>query len=70
MEFVHVNGVLHLDTLQNRWLVKLLASTHFLDDASLFSLSLELFESSLDVLAFFYRYDNHYNSFFENVDKL
>ena len=63
MEFVHVDGVLHLLALHNRWLVKLLTVANFLDDASFLGLSLELFESSLNVFALFYRYNNHYNSF-------
>ena len=46
-------------TLQDRRLVELLATTEFLYDTSLFEFTLELLESSFDVLAFLYRYYNH-----------
>jgi hypothetical protein len=52
-ELVHIHSVLHLDALNNRWLVKLLASTNLLDNTSFLSLSLELLESFLDVLTLF-----------------
>ena len=52
--------MLHLETLLDRWLVILLTGTELLDDTCLFKLSLELLESSLDVLAFLYGYNNHF----------
>ena len=58
-KLVHINSVLHLDALYDRWFVKLLTAAHLLDDASLLGLSFELLESSLNVLTFFYRYDDH-----------
>ena len=45
---LHVNGMLHLETLLDRWLVILLTGTELLDDTCLFKLSLELLESSFD----------------------
>jgi len=51
--------VLHLQALEYRRFVELLACTEFLDDTGLFKLSLKLLEGLLDVLAFLYCYDNH-----------
>ena len=58
-ELLYVNGVLHLQALQNRGLVKLLTTTQLLNNTCLLELSLEIFEGLLDVLAFFYWYNNH-----------
>ena len=58
-ELLYVNGVLHLQALQNRRLIKLLTTTQLFHNTSLFELSLKLLEGLLDVLAFFYRYNNH-----------
>ena len=58
-KLLYVDSVLHLEALQNRGLVELLTSAELLDNTSLFELSLELFEGLLDVLAFFYWYNNH-----------
>ena len=51
--------MLHLKALQYRWLVKLLTTTQLLYNTCLLELSLELLESLLNVLAFFYWYNNH-----------
>ena len=56
--------MLHLEALQYRGLVELLTGTELFDDTSLFELSLKLLEGLLDVLAFFYRYNNHLLSWF------
>jgi len=58
-QLLYVDGVLHLQALQDRRLVKLLAATEFLHDTSFLKLSLKLLESPFNVLAFFYRYNNH-----------
>ena len=54
-ELLYVDSVFHLESLQNRWLVILLTSAKLLYNTCLFELSLELLESSLNVLTFFYR---------------
>ena len=59
-KLLYVDGVLHLQALQNRGLVELLAATKFLHDAGFFKLSLKLLKGLLNVLAFFYRYNNHF----------
>ena len=58
-KFLYVNSVLHLEALQYRGLVKLLTTTKLFHYACLLKLSLELLEGLLDVLAFFYWYNNH-----------
>lgn len=60
MESLHINGVLFSNATFNRGLVKLLTGTEFLHDTSLLKLSLELLQGALNVLAFFYRYYNHF----------
>ena len=54
-----VNGVLHLQALQDRRLVELLTTTQLFHNTCLLELSLKLLEGLLDVLAFFYWYNNH-----------
>ena len=58
-ELLYVNGVLHLQALQNRGFVKLLTTTQLFHNTSFLKLSLELLEGLLNVFAFFYRYNNH-----------
>ena len=58
-ELLHVDGMLHLQALQDGRLVELLTTTEFLHDASLLVFSLKLLKCSFDVLTFFNRYDNH-----------
>ena len=58
-ELVHIDGMLHLHALGHRWFLKFPAPSHFLDDACSLCLSLELLEGSFNVLALFYRYNNH-----------
>ena len=58
-ELLYVNGVLHLQALQDRRLVELLATTQLFHNTCLLELSLKLLEGLLDVLAFFYWYNNH-----------
>ena len=58
-QFLYVDGVLHLETLQDRWLVILLTGTKLLNDTCFLELSLKLLESSLNVLTIFYWYNNH-----------
>ena len=61
-ELLHVDCVLHLEALKHRRLVELLTAAKLFHHTSLLKLSLELLKCSLNVLAFFYRYNNH--SFF------
>ena len=58
-QLLYVNSVLHLEALQYRGLVELLTGTELLNNTCLFELSLKLLEGLLDVLAFFYWYNNH-----------
>jgi len=58
-ELLYVNGVLHLQALQDRRLVELLTTTQLFHNTCLLELSLKLLEGLLDVLAFFYWYNNH-----------
>ena len=58
-ELLHINCVLHLQTLLHRRLNELLTSAKLLGYTSSFKLSLKLLESSLDVLSVLDRYNNH-----------
>ena len=58
-QLLHVDGVLPLQTLQNRRFVILLAATEFTHYAGFLKFSLKLLQRALDVLAFFYGYYNH-----------
>ncbi len=58
-ELLHVDGMLHLQALQNRRLVELLTTAKLFHHACLLVFSLKLLECSFDVLTFFNRYDNH-----------
>ena len=58
-QLLYVDGMFHLQALQNRRFVKLLTTTQLFHNTSLFELSLELLEGLFDVLAFFYGYNNH-----------
>ncbi len=58
-QLLYIDSVLHLESLQNRWLVKLLTCAEFFHNTCLLELSLKLFESSFNVLAIFYGYNNH-----------
>ena len=57
---LYVDSVFHLETFLYRWLVKLLTGTKLLNDTCFFKLSLKFLESSLDVLAILYWYNNHF----------
>ena len=59
MESSDINCVLLGKTLLHRGLVILLARAEFLHYASLFILSLEFLEGSLNILALFNRYNDH-----------
>ena len=63
-----LDGVLHLQTAQDRGLVVLLTSAKLLNNTCFLKLPLELLESSFDVLTIFNRYDNH--ALFLNVNLL
>ena len=58
-ELLHIDGMLHLQALLHRRLNELLTSTQLLRDTCSFKLSLELLESSLDVLTVLNWYNNH-----------
>ena len=58
-ELLHIDGMLHLQALLHRRLNELLTSTQLLCDTCSFKLSLELLESSLDVLTVLNWYNNH-----------
>ena len=59
MEGLHIDGVLHGETLANAGFVELLTAAEFFYDTGSFKLSLKLFEGAFDVLAFLYGYYNH-----------
>ena len=59
LKLLYIDSTLHLKTVLNRGLVKLLTGTELLNYTSLFKLTLELLQSALNVLTFFYRYYNH-----------
>ena len=59
-ELLNIDSVLHLESLQNRRLVVLLTCAQLLNNTCLFEFSLELLESSFDVLTIFYWYNNHF----------
>ena len=63
MKFLYVHSVLLLKSLNHRGFVKLLTITQFFHNAGLLKFTLELLQRFLDVLAFFYRYYNHFFSF-------
>ena len=52
MESLHIDGVLHGETLANAGFVELLAATEFFHDTGSFKLFLESLEGAFDVLAF------------------
>lgn len=58
-ELLHINGVLHGETLGHAGLVELLTATEFLGNAGLFKLSLELFEGTFNVFALLDGYYDH-----------
>lgn len=59
LKLLNIDSTLHLQTVLNRGLVKLLTGTKLLNNTSLLKLTLELLQSALNVLTFFYRYYNH-----------
>ena len=59
VHLLYVNGLHQAFALCYRRLFKSLTCTQFFHDAGLFIFSFELFQSSLDVLTFFYLYDYH-----------
>ena len=58
MELLYIYSVLHGEALENGGLVELLTGAEFLHDTGLLVLTLELLQSSLNVLTFFYGYYN------------
>lgn len=58
-QLLDVYGMLHLESLEHRRLIVLLTSAEFFHNACLFKLSLELLQSSFDVLAVLNWYYNH-----------
>ncbi len=58
-ELLHIDGMLHLQALLHRRLNELLTSAQLLRDTCSFKLSLELLESSLNVLTVLNWYNNH-----------
>ena len=58
-ELLYVNGVLHLQALQDRRLVELLTTTQLFYNAGLIEFAFEFLDSALDIFAFLNRYDDH-----------
>ena len=56
---LYVNGLLLCNTALYGRLLEILAGTHFANCTGLFEFTLELFQSALDILTFFYLYYNH-----------
>ena len=54
-----VNGLLLCNAALYGRLLEILAGAHLTDSTRLFELTLELFQSALDVFAFFYLYNDH-----------
>ena len=74
MKLLNVNSALLLESILYRRFVKLLTSSQLFYNTSLFEFSLEFLQRFLNVLAFFYRYYNHFvfnllivNSFFRKI---
>ena len=63
MKFLYVNSVFLVKSLDYRGFVKLLTIAQFFYDTGFFKFAFELLQRFLDVLAFFYRYYNHFFSF-------
>ena len=59
MQLLNVLGVSHLDTFDLAGSLKLLATTQLFDDTGLIEFTFELLDCALDILAFFYGYDDH-----------
>ena len=59
MQLLYVNGMLHGDTLRNRRFGEILAAAKLLQDTRTLVFTFEFLEGLLDVLALFYRHDNH-----------
>lgn len=59
VELLYIYSVLSCQALQYARLVELLASAEFLNDTSLFKLSLELLQGAFNVFALFYLYYDH-----------
>lgn len=57
---LYVDSLHSGNTASCRWLLEVLACAKLTDCAGLLELSLELFQSALDVFAFFYWYNNHF----------
>lgn len=58
-KLLYIHSFHHLLAVRNRRLFKRLATAQFFHDAGAFIFTFELLESSFDVLAFFYLYDDH-----------
>ena len=58
-QLLYIDGMFHLETLQNRRLVILLTLAQLFHDAGLLILSLKLLQRSFEVFTIFYGYDNH-----------
>lgn len=64
LQLLNVDSVLHCLTLSDRRLGEVLTATKLLQYTGTLILSLKLLESALDVLALFYRHNNHCSNCF------
>lgn len=62
-KFLHVDGLHHFLAVGHARLLKSLTATQFFYDTGFLEFALELLESLLNVLAFFYLYDYHFSVF-------
>ena len=62
-ELLHVDSLHHFLAVGHRGLLESLTGTELAHDARLLKFTFEFLESFLDVLAFFYLYDNHFKVF-------
>jgi len=58
-QLLHVDGLHHLLAVGDRGLLECLTRAQFFNHAGAFKFTFEFLESTLDVLAFFYLYNNH-----------
>lgn len=59
LQLLHVNRLQHFLAALHRRLGKLLTAAQLTHDASLLKFTLQLFQRALNVLAFFYGYNDH-----------
>lgn len=57
---LYIDCVLHFLAFYDGWFVELLTATEFFYDAGLFEFTFEFFEGLFDVVALFYRYNDHF----------